>query len=318
MRIGITMGDPSGIGPQLCALLLEHLRDDFTYFIFGSWEVFQRALEVSDVKLRPKKVSSIGSYPPGVYFLDLNLESSFEPSLKSAKLAIASLARAGAEALRGNLDGILTMPINKKLSKLVGFEFSGQTEYLANLCGSQEYAMVLYSKSFSVALLTTHVPIRDVPKLLSKELIVRKVSFVLRSFTELFGENIESAILGLNPHSGEDFDVEERQIIIPAIEELKSLGFKLDGPLSPDSAFLKPYKLYFCTYHDQCLIPFKLKNFDSGVNLTLGLKFVRTSPDHGVATDIAWKSRPKIESSLSALRLCEELCIKRAGLRKGD
>lgn len=310
------MGDPSGIGPQLCALLTKHVRSDFSYFIFGSFEVFKKALEFSEINLEPLLTKSAGEYPPGVYFIDLGLEASYESSQKSAKLAIASLARATAEAIKGNLDGILTMPINKKTAKLAGFNFSGQTEYLANACNSKEYAMMLFSERFSVCLLTTHIPLREVPGILTVDLVVKKVSFVLKTFKELFGFLPKSAILGLNPHSGEDFDLEEKQIIIPAIDQLKSLGFNIDGPLSPDSAFLKPYQLYFCAYHDQCLIPFKLLNFDSGVNLTLGLSFIRTSPDHGVAADIAWKATPRIESSLSALRLCENLCIKRAELRK--
>ena len=223
------------------------------------------------------------------------------------------MGRAVVDAVYGKLQGLLTMPINKFWAKLAGFSYEGQTEFLAQACNVREYAMLMYSEKLKVIPFTTHIPLREVPERIRKDDIVKKVKLIDREFKRLFGIEPVVGILGLNPHAG-DMGVigeEDMKEIAPAVEALKREGYKVEGPLSPDSAFLNiNYDVYLCMYHDQGLIPFKMLAFREGVNLTLGIPFVRTSPDHGVAYDIAWKGIADEGPSLSALKLCERLAEK--------
>ena len=226
-------------------------------------------------------------------------------------MAVAYLARATADAVKRSVDGILTMPISKFWARKAGFSHEGQTEYLAKASGAGEFAMMLYSEEIKVVLLSTHVPLSMVSELVKKEAVKKKVRLISREFRRLFGYEPKVGVLGLNPHAGEGGEVgrEEVEEIAPAVEELKREGLKVEGPLVPDTAFLnrEGYDVFLCMYHDQGLIPFKLLAFREGVNVTLGLPFPRTSPDHGTAYDIAWKGVVDPSSSLKALELLERL-----------
>ncbi len=313
-KIGITIGDPAGVGPELIVKLYEHLSPDGSYIIYGerkTIEAAQRLLGRNIDLIEIHDADEVKS--PGVYIADLDI-SEVEvptPSITSGKVAVAYLGRAVVDAVVGNIDGLLTMPINKFWARLAGFSYSGQTEFLAQACNVKDYAMLMYSERIKVALLSTHLPLKEAIEKVRREEVKKKITFITKEFKRLFGYEPSLGVCGLNPHAGEMGEIgkEDMEEILPAIEEFKREGLRVDGPLSPDAAFLNPerFDLFLCMYHDQGLIPFKLYAFKEGVNLTLGIPFVRTSPDHGIAYDIAWKGMADVSSSLHALRLCERL-----------
>ncbi len=316
VKIGITIGDPAGVGPELIVRLSRYFDPQKAYIIYGEKKIIQAVKRELSVDFEFSEIYTVEEIKsPGVYIADLNISETDRPlpSLTSGKVAVAYLGRAVVDAVYGKLQGLLTMPINKFWAKLAGFSYEGQTEFLAQACNVREYAMLMYSEKLKVVPFTTHIPLREVPERIRKDDIVKKVKLIDREFKRLFGLEPVVGILGLNPHAGDMGAIGEEDMkeIAPAVEALKEEGYKVDGPLSPDSAFLNiNYDVYLCMYHDQGLIPFKMLAFREGVNLTLGIPFVRTSPDHGVAYDIAWKGIADEGPSLSALRLCERLAGK--------
>lgn len=315
IKIGITIGDPAGVGPELILRLLPHLDPNKAYIVYGEKKIMkavERELGIDFPAVDILNVEQVKE--PGLYLLDLNIcdRERPEPSITSGKVAVAYLGRAVVDAVYGRLHGLLTMPLHKFWASLAGFSYQGQTEFLAQACNCKDYAMLMYSEKIKVVPFTTHIPLREVPQKVKKEEIVKKVKLVVKEYSRLFGVEPSVGVLGLNPHAGDMGAIgqEDMEEILPAVETLKAEGYSVEGPLSPDSAFLKGgFDLYVCMYHDQGLIPFKLLAFDEGVNLTLGLPFVRTSPDHGVAYDIAWKGIAQYRPSLEALKLCEKLCL---------
>jgi 4-hydroxythreonine-4-phosphate dehydrogenase len=278
-NIGITLGDCAGIGPEIVDLALKsgHLPDSAEYKI-------------------------IGKYP------DCSLG---QPTVETARAAAAALEEAVTLARRGELDAVVTGPIHKARMYAAGFKFPGQTEFFAERCGVKNFAMCLTGGKLTVALVTTHIPLSEVPRALRQSEIVR-VGLLLVDF--LRGRSINApriAVAGLNPHAGESGKIgrEEIEFIAPAIEELQSAVFS--GPLSPDTVFHRAVEGEFdavlCMYHDQGLIPLKLHAFHSGVNVTLGLPFPRTSPDHGTAFEIAGKGIARPDSMIAAINLAAEL-----------
>ncbi len=316
VKIGITIGDPAGVGPELIVRLSRYFDPQKAYIIYGEKKIIQAVKRELSVDFEFSEIYTVEEIKsPGVYIADLNISETDRPlpSLTSGKVAVAYLGRAVVDAVYGKLQGLLTMPINKFWAKLAGFSYEGQTEFLAQACNVREYAMLMYSEKLKVVPFTTHIPLREVPERIRKDHIVKKVKLIDREFKRLFGLEPVVGILGLNPHAGDMGAIGEEDMreIAPAVEALKEEGYKVDGPLSPDSAFLNiNYDVYLCMYHDQGLIPFKMLAFREGVNLTLGIPFVRTSPDHGVAYNIAWKGIADEGPSLSALRLCERLAEK--------
>jgi 4-hydroxythreonine-4-phosphate dehydrogenase len=290
LRIGITLGDPAGIGPEIVRAALESgkLANDVDYKIIGQ----------------------VGAEDPGT------------PSPDSARAAFAAMKEAASLANSGEIDAIVTGPIHKARMAEIGFEFPGQTEFFASRSGTTNYAMLLTGGTITVALVTTHVPMRDVPALLKTSEIVR-VGRLLANFLRhrrKIAPHI--AVAGLNPHAGESGKIgrEEIEIITPAVHELQSaIGNQqsaiFEGPLSPDTLFFHlangKWDAALCMYHDQGLIPLKLHAFHSGVNVTLGLPFPRTSPDHGTAFDIAGKGIARPDSMIAAINLAAELAQKK-------
>ncbi|MCX8075999.1 MAG: 4-hydroxythreonine-4-phosphate dehydrogenase PdxA [Aquificaceae bacterium] len=316
IKIGITIGDPAGVGPELIVRLYQHFDSQKAYIIYGEGSILRAVQRELGIDMEAVEISGAEDIKePGVYLIDLNISSTERPSpsLTSGKVAVAYLGRAVVDAVYGRLGGLLTMPINKFWARLAGFSYEGQTEFIAHACRVSEYAMMMYSDVLKVVPLTTHLPIREVPDRVKSEDIVKKVRLAVREYKRFFDTNPVVGVLGLNPHAGDMGAIGEEDMkeIAPAVQKLKAEGYAVEGPLSPDSAFLKrEHDLYFCMYHDQALIPFKLLAFKEGVNLTLGLPFPRTSPDHGVAYDIAWKGIADLEPSLTALRICEMLSEK--------
>ncbi len=313
-RIGITIGDPAGVGPELIVKISKHFKGDNAYLIYGEGKTLREAESLLGERIGLKPVSSADEVKgPGVYLLDLEISnvSVPKPSLTSGKVAVAYLARATVDAVTGKIDGLLTMPISKLWAKRVGFSYEGQTEYLASASSVREYAMMMWSEKVKVLLLSTHLPLSEALKEVRRENLRSKLELLFKEFRRLFKRQPSVGVLGINPHAGELGEIgrEEVEEILPVVEEFKERGYKVDGPLPPDSAFLKRdlYDVFFCMYHDQGLIPFKLLAFKEGVNLTLGLPFPRTSPDHGTAYDIAWKGMADPGPSVKALELLEKL-----------
>jgi 4-hydroxythreonine-4-phosphate dehydrogenase len=284
-HIGITLGDCAGIGP----------------------EIVDRALRSNRVP-KSAEYKVIGKYPgsrPG------------NPTAESARAAAAALEEAVTLVRRGELDAIVTGPVHKARMYEVGFKFPGQTEFFAERCGVKNFAMCLTGGKITVALVTAHLPLREAASVLKQSEIVR-VGLLLVDF--LNSQSISSpriAVAGLNPHAGESGTLgrEEIEIIGPAVSELQSgiekRESRIVGPISPDTVFHRAIEGEFdavlCMYHDQGLIPLKLHAFHEGVNVTLGLPFPRTSPDHGTAFEIAGKGIARPDSMIAAINLAAEL-----------
>jgi 4-hydroxythreonine-4-phosphate dehydrogenase len=286
-RIGITLGDCAGIGPEVVELALKSGRvpDSTEYVVLGR---------------QP-------NCKPG------------QPTPETARPAAAALEEAVTLARRGELNAIVTGPIHKARMYEVGFRFPGQTEFFAERCGVKNFAMCLTGGKLIVALVTAHVPLRKVPRALKQSEIVR-VGLLLEKFLRARGNTAPRiAVAGLNPHAGESgkLGLEEIEIIAPAVDELngslvtRQLSLVFTGPVSPDTIFYRAIEGEFdavlCMYHDQGLIPLKLHAFHSGVNVTLGLPFPRTSPDHGTAFEIAGKGVARPDSMIAAINLAVEL-----------
>jgi 4-hydroxythreonine-4-phosphate dehydrogenase len=282
-RVGITLGDPAGIGPEIIRAALDSgkVRDDVEYRLMGNADGH-----------------SLG-----------------KPTSESARAAASALEEAVKLALRGEIDAVVTGPIHKAHMYEIGFEFPGQTEFFANRCGVKNFAMLLTGGSLTVALVTTHLPLREVANQLVSAEIVR-VGLLLADFLRRRGSSARIAVAGLNPHAGEDGALgrEEIKIIAPAVAELQRLragDAEFAGPFSPDTVFHRAvsgeWDAVLCMYHDQGLIPLKLHAFHEGVNVTLGLPFPRTSPDHGTAFEIAGQGIARPDSMIAAINLACDL-----------
>jgi 4-hydroxythreonine-4-phosphate dehydrogenase len=289
-RIGITLGDPAGIGPEIvrAALASGRLPAEADYPIIG-----------------PTLECKVG-----------------QPTPETARAALDALEEGARLALRGDIDAIVTGPVHKARMYEIGFKFPGQTEFFAERCGKTNFAMLLTGGKLSVALVTTHIPLREVSEKLRTEEIVR-VGLLLEDFLRQRGlANPRIAVAGLNPHAGESgaLGKEETEVIVPALEQLQS-KFEIRnskifaGPFSPDTIFHHAangdWDAVLCMYHDQGLIPLKLHAFHEGVNVTLGLPFPRTSPDHGTAFEIAGQNLARPDSMIAAINLAVELVRKR-------
>ncbi len=318
-KLAITLGDPAGVGPELIAKIVAKRVPPVPVILYAEEEVLTRAFSLVGVSPSLVPISSPQeARDPGFYLIDLDTSlKTLEPSVESGRLAISSLARATVDAITGTVGAILTMPISKYWAKRAGFSFPGQTEYLAKASAVKDYAMLMYSSKIRVVLVTIHEPLKEAIKVLSEDLIFKKGLLAHREFERLFGKKPKIGVLGLNPHAGEGGDLgrEEIEIIKPAVEKLKSEGVLVEGPLPPDGAFLRrnEFDLFLCMYHDQGLIPFKVLAFNEGVNLTLGLPFVRVSPAHGTAYDIAWKGKASDGPSLSAFDLAVGILSRLSG-----
>ncbi|MGI8956173.1 MAG: 4-hydroxythreonine-4-phosphate dehydrogenase PdxA [Chthoniobacterales bacterium] len=279
-RIGITLGDPAGIGPEIVrAALASGKLPAADYRVLGESEGH-----------------SLG-----------------QPTPETARAAREALEESARLALAGEIDAVVTGPIHKARMYEIGFEFPGQTEFFAARCGVENFAMLLTGAGLTVALVTTHIPLREVTHQLRGEEIVR-VGLLLANFLA-HKKSPRIAVAGLNPHAGEDGALgrEEIELIAPAVAELQKQNpaAKIAGPFSPDTIFHRAVEGEFdavlCLYHDQGLIPLKLYAFHEGVNVTLGLPFPRTSPDHGTAFAIAGKEIARADSMIAAIRLAVEL-----------
>ncbi len=342
--IAITMGDAAGIGPEVAlkALADEKIRRLASFVLVGDAGIIRpsrrRTKSAPDFRV-VKKFDREMSCRPGVYLLDLgNLAGKKFRTGRVSKVcgraAIEYIETAVRLARMGAVDAIVTAPISKEAAKLAGFKFPGHTEFLAHLSGTRDFAMMLAGVPgaamvpggpLRVVLVTTHLALKDVGARLNKKEILRVIRLTRRSLRDWFGiRRPRLAVCALNPHAGEGsaFGDEEKRIIAPAVAAARREGNgKIEGPLAADALFYRAYRGDFdavvVMYHDQGLIPLKMIAFDRGVNVTLGLPFVRTSPDHGTGFDIAGKGIARPESMKEAIRLAATLACRRGRRRAG-
>ncbi len=320
------MGDPAGIGPELCLRLLQdaEVAKLATPIVFGDAGVLRRVARHCGLPepariIGPAEWQAIGGEirEPAVWDLDAIAADAVQPGLVSAATGRASyryIEAAISAALAGQVAAVATGPIHKEALHAAGIPFPGHTEIFAARTGAARSCMMLTSNEITCSLVTTHVGYRDVPGQLSVERIAEVIELTAEAMRRIRGRPPKLVVCGLNPHAGEHglFGVgEEEQWIAPAVAAARRRGIDVEGPLPPDTAFLPARRqatdAYVCMYHDQGLIPLKALAFDTAVNVTLGLPIVRTSVDHGTALDIAWTGRAQVRSLVEAVLLAARL-----------
>lgn len=318
--IGITAGDPAGIGPEiiLSALGMQYLYEFCRPLVIGDPGVLSAAKKClgSPVKLNPVLNPSEGKYEAGhidlisLSELDFNEKLWGNPTIQTGKAMMEYIRAATGMAINKEISGIVTCPINKKAMRMSGFDYNGHTELIAEITGTIDYVMMLAGDRLRVSLVTIHMPLSRVAGAITIENISKTIKITGEALFERFGiENPEIAVAGLNPHAGESgiFGSEEENIIKPAIERSSGKGFNVSGPYPPDTVFYHAlkgsYDAVVCMYHDQGLIPFKMIHFTDGVNTTLGIPIIRTSVDHGTAYDIAGKGKADPGSLIAAIKM---------------
>jgi len=297
--IGITLGDPGGIGIEVTLKAIATYKRGFT--LFGN----KKALEYYSGRLNLKIPEEVKIVDIKGYFYTGKV------SKENGKIAYNSIIEAIEYVKKGFCKGIVTAPINKKALHLAGFLYPGHTEIFAEKFSSKNFAMMMVSPEMKIVFLTTHVPLSSVSSLLSKELIIEKVLLAEKYLKLYLGlEKPSFGILGLNPHAGDDglFGDEEEKIIKPAIKKLRKRNIDIEGPFPADSYWnFQSKDCAVALYHDQGMIPFKLKHHEDGVNVTLGLPVPRTSPDHGTAFDIAGKGIANPNSMKEAIKIAVKI-----------
>lgn len=332
--IGITMGDPTGIGSEIAvkALNRQEIYQICRPLIVGDAKVMQEACKITrvDLKVNPVKEVNQGKYNYGtldVYDLgnvDIKRLIYKKVSKMGGKVSLDYIYKVIDLAMAKELDATVTGPIHKEAINLAGCLYAGHTEIYAHCTGTKDYAMMLVEGKFRVVHVTTHIALRDVPHLITKDRILNAVKLAHRAMKDLGIENPRIVVPGLNPHASDGglFGDEEQKEIMPAVQQAKEEGIDVEGPIPPDTAFVKlksgQYDVALAMYHDQGHIPMKLLGFEwdarsgqwksiSGVNVTLGLPIIRTSVDHGVAYGKAGEGRASPDSLIQAIKLAAKL-----------
>jgi len=301
LKIALTMGDPAGIGPeQVVQVAKDPEFSGVELVVYGSRGVIAEAAGRYAGGVMPQ-MKEIGE----LKFSD------FVVCTESALCGVAArdaVVAATQDAIDGNVDAIVTAPMNKASVNLAGIDFTGHTELIAEMCGVDNYAMMQSDGSLRVAFVTTHIPLADVTRFATKERIV-EVGHLLNDVAKAEGvERPRIAVAGINPHAGENgyMGIEDEQVVKPAMALLGEQGVDVDGPFPSDTLFIESIRTQYdgilAMYHDQGHIPFKMLAFDRGVNSTLGLPIIRTSVDHGTAFNIAWQGKADLGSLKAALR----------------
>ncbi|MEW4447481.1 4-hydroxythreonine-4-phosphate dehydrogenase PdxA [Qipengyuania sp. JC766] len=327
--LALALGDPAGIGPEIvCASWARRKSDGLPpFFAVGGHDVLAAAAQLANISCPVQRVAdmreALAVFDDALPVLgdrDANYRPG-APDPDGAKLALHSLEIATHLAREGDAGAVVTSPVAKSELKRIGFDHPGQTEYLASACllDPEQAVMMLAGPSLRAVPLTVHCALAQVPALLTRELIVGRGIIVARALRTDFGIDAPRiAVTGLNPHAGEggQFGAEERDVIEPAIAALRDAGVDASGPHPADALFAPHKRAGFdaalCMYHDQALIPVKALDFDQGVNVTLGLPIVRTSPDHGTAFDIAGRGIARPEAMIAAIRMAGEMAERRA------
>ncbi len=305
-RIAITLGDPAGIGPEVTIRALQKLNAKVAahFLVLGQAQTFNKISQRLGLKIRFEDVETLSDWTERKKFIPCYLKDvlpaklirgTSQPGL--TRLAVRSIELSVRLAMERVVDAVVTAPINKAGLKRAGFDIPGHTEFMAKLSGTQQFEMMLVGGPLRVVLVTRHTPIKKISSLLTKEGVRDTILLTDKELRRSFGiAKPKIVVCGLNPHAGEDgtIGIEEISIIKPGVAlARKKSKASISGPLSPDALFYDAYQGRYdavvCMYHDQGLIPLKMISRGHGVNVTLGLPFVRTSPDHGTAYDIANK-----------------------------
>jgi 4-hydroxythreonine-4-phosphate dehydrogenase len=329
--LALTLGDPAGVGPEITVKAWEALREQGpTFLAVGDFQTLVQAAPAGAAVLQriaaPQEAGAV--FRDALPVLDLPLQAPAipgQPAAASAPAVIRWIETATDLALRGEVAGVVTAPIAKAPLYEAGFKFPGHTEFLGELTaaaafeGARGPIMMLTARDLRVTLVTVHSPLARVPGLISVEAIVHAGLVTAEALRRDFGiAQPRIAVAGLNPHAGESGGIgrEEIEIVEPAVRALQDLGVDARGPYPSDSLFPEEmrarYDAAVCLYHDQALIPVKMLDFWGGVNVTLGLPIVRTSPDHGTAFDIAGRDLARADSLVAAIRLADAIARRRA------
>jgi 4-hydroxythreonine-4-phosphate dehydrogenase len=323
-KIAITMGDPAGIGPEVAVRSAtdKRVRNTCLPIIVGDVEIIRDAARLCRIKNRVVRLSSLPSVhkkTDSIHVFDIGHMQRIKrgaPTASSGRAAVKCIRTAASLAMQGEVDAIVTAPISKEALGKAGYRWPGHTEMLASIGRSREYAMMFMSDDLNVILCTIHIPLKDVPAKLSRTRVLRTIRLAEKGMIMAGKKKPRVVVAGLNPHAGESGRIgrEESEIIIPAVESARAEGLDVSGPYPPDVVFnialRDKFDVVVCMYHDQGLIPFKMLAFDKGVNVTVGLPFIRTSPDHGTAFDIAWKGIADPSSMIEAVRLAARLQLR--------
>jgi 4-hydroxythreonine-4-phosphate dehydrogenase len=329
--IGITIGDLNGIGPELIIKTFADTRilEQCTPVIFASNKIvnfYKRSVNENNFNYQiikdlarpfPKQVNIYNCWEEEVSITPGTLNET------GGKYAVKSLLAAGQALKENKIQGVVTAPIHKNNTQTADFNFTGHTPYFKNLYGANDVVMFMVAGGFRVGLVTEHVPVNEVARLITKEAILSKLSIMNTSLIRDFGiDKPKIAVLGLNPHAGDEglIGKEEEAIIKPAIREAKNNNYLVTGPFSADAFFARGHHervdAVLAMYHDQGLIPFKSLAKEEGVNFTAGIAGVRTSPDHGTAFDIAGKNRADHSSFMASIFACADIIEKRSFYRE--
>ena len=303
-NIALTMGDPSGIGPEIAVRAASdpEIAKFANIHIYGCPDIINEAVSRYARKDFKPEIIKTGE----MKFSDVLIGKADE---KCGIEAINAVERATKDTISGKMDAIVTTPMNKASVNLAGIDFTGHTEFIAELCHCTSFAMMQSSENLRVAFVTTHIPLSKVPKAVTEERIIEVANLLNEVIKKEGISNPKIAAAAINPHAGEDgyMGNEDEEIVKPALEKLRTSQINIDGPFPPDTLFIceirEKYDGILSMYHDQGHIPFKMLAFDKGVNSTLGLPIIRTSVDHGTAFNIAWQGIADTGSLYAAIKL---------------
>jgi 4-hydroxythreonine-4-phosphate dehydrogenase len=324
--IALTMGDPAGVGPEVCLHLItrQSISEICTPVIFGDALILKRVAALTNLPfdadiLKPAEWRTKRRKLDRPAVLDLPAVNAdrVTPGEIGAHTGAAAFAYVEASieaALAGEIAGVATGPLNKEALHMAGIDFPGHTEIFASRTHAPRWCMMQYSDEITCTFVTVHVGYSEVPALLTQERILDVIELTATALQRIRGYAPKIVVCGLNPHAGEHGlfgNQEEERVIVPAIETARAKGLQVEGPLPPDTCFVpakrKVTDAFVCMYHDQGHIPVKALAFDSAVNTTLGLPVIRTSVDHGTALDIAWQGKANPGSMIQAVRLAVKL-----------
>ncbi|MGD8537227.1 MAG: 4-hydroxythreonine-4-phosphate dehydrogenase PdxA [Candidatus Aminicenantes bacterium] len=321
-RIGITLGDPGGIGPEvtLKSLSQREASSPAHFILFGSRPLTEETLKTLGLHMDIPSLTGLESSSlPSICLWDiktpLHMEKKGVVSKENGEASFQYFQRAVKKARDGALDAVVTAPISKHSWALAGIPYPGHTEYLSH--AYPQAIMAFWSAKIKVALFTHHISLKEAIKKIKTKALFKFFQLLNNSLIQTGKTNMSFLVSGLNPHAGEEglLGLEEKEEIAPAVQKAQEGGISIQGPYPPDVVFRKAYDLpdtmVIALYHDQGLIAFKMAAFDEGVNMTLGLPFIRTSPDHGTAFDIAGKGRANPKSMTEAIKLALDLSSSR-------
>jgi len=320
--IAVTMGDGNGVGPEI--ILNAFRKGDLTgdFLVVGDWSVMKRCNEQLKYGVKLNRLASTADFEPGLLnVLDTAhlTEDDIQPGVLSAKVAAASreyIVRATQLCLDGLCDAMCTLPVNKEAIRLTDGRFTGHTELIAEICGQKDYTMMLASDKLIVTHVSTHCSLQEAINRCTRENVLKIIRLTDKALARM-KPNPRIAVAGLNPHAGENgaFGRQDIDEIAPAVIQAHAEGINATGPDPAETVFMKAVPGHFdavvCMYHDQGHVPMKLLDFHGGVNVTLGLKVIRTSVDHGTAFDIAWKGIAEASSFVQAYNMALKMTAQR-------